>query len=248
MRRIPLAAVAALLTLALTPAAALAADREPAPRVVSADGVRSRFHVHVLVAVPAGASASAARTRALDAQGADGVTARAAYTLDGLRFSTMPIVQRLSTYGAPGDISSVLRSVQAAWSSVSGSSLRFAFGGLTATCPSQAPACPGPQRFDGHSDVGWSPLPRGTLGVTWFQPGVEEADIVLSLNVPWSLGCTDVAGRVDLPTALLHEEGHVAGLGHSDDPSAVMYPTYSEPRCALAADDIAGVQALYPAG
>ena len=48
----------------------------------------------------------------------------------------------------------------------------------------------------------------------------------------------------------LHELGHVLGLGHSTDPSAIMFPsidsTCSAGPSALAADDIQGVHFIYP--
>ena len=49
---------------------------------------------------------------------------------------------------------------------------------------------------------------------------------------------------IDLFSVALHEAGHALGLGHSDDPAAVMYPYYSQ-HTGLTADDIAGIQALY---
>jgi hypothetical protein len=49
----------------------------------------------------------------------------------------------------------------------------------------------------------------------------------------------------DLQSVYLHENGHVAGLGHSTDTSAVMYPSYQTARCALGDDDKAGIAALY---
>ena len=51
--------------------------------------------------------------------------------------------------------------------------------------------------------------------------------------------------NVDLLTVAAHEIGHTLGLAHSNDPDALMYPSYSGPRRFLGADDIAGVQALY---
>jgi hypothetical protein len=51
--------------------------------------------------------------------------------------------------------------------------------------------------------------------------------------------------NVDLLTVAAHEIGHTLGLGHSDDPNALMYPSYSGPHRFLGRDDIAGVQSLY---
>lgn len=50
---------------------------------------------------------------------------------------------------------------------------------------------------------------------------------------------------VDLLTVAAHEIGHALGLGHSNDPNALMYPSYSEPHRFLGGDDIAGIQSLY---
>ncbi len=51
--------------------------------------------------------------------------------------------------------------------------------------------------------------------------------------------------NVDLLTVAAHEIGHALGLGHSDDPNALMFPSYSEPHRFLDRDDIAGIQSLY---
>src|SRR5262249_55915970 len=50
-----------------------------------------------------------------------------------------------------------------------------------------------------------------------------------------------------------HELGHVLGMGHSTDRSAVMYPSVAFSTCSsgspgLSADDIAGIRAIYPSG
>jgi hypothetical protein len=53
-----------------------------------------------------------------------------------------------------------------------------------------------------------------------------------------------IGAGVDLYSVALHEAGHALGLGHSDQPGAVMYPYYHQ-AYGLTADDMAGLQDLY---
>lgn len=50
---------------------------------------------------------------------------------------------------------------------------------------------------------------------------------------------------IHLGAVSLHEIGHLLGLSHSEDPSAIMFPTYSSSRLQLDQDDINGINELY---
>jgi len=72
------------------------------------------------------------------------------------------------------------------------------------------------ERFPNHCGpyrIDYRPLPHGYLG---YVPG-GECRIFLSprfRSFPFTTRCT----------ILTHEFGHLAGLGHSDNPRSVMYP------------------------
>jgi hypothetical protein len=88
--------------------------------------------------------------------------------------------------------------------------------------------------FDGRS---------GTLAHTYYpappNPEMIAGDMHLDADEDWHIGTA-----TDLYTVVLHETGHALGLGHSDQPGAVMYPYYRF-AYGLTSDDIAGIQDLY---
>jgi hypothetical protein len=236
--------------LALLLAAALAAPAQA--RVAFGTGVAEvrgeRVLVEVFVTVPGTASAASTLRRALAEQGAKPGVAVPDHAFNGLRWGT-PVAQYYNPDEEPVDAFDALRETHRQWSSVRDSAFRMDGAGITTRCPSLTRGCGTFQSYDGYSDVGWQRLSRGTLGVTWFHPSRQEADVALTTRYAWALGCQSVAtGAYDVQTVLLHENGHVAGLDHSEDGAAVMYPSYQGARCALADDDVAGLRALYPAG
>ena len=233
---------------------ATAADRASRSRVVAAEGVANSNadrRVEVLVVVPAGASARSAGNRALAAQGAARAKAKPqppqsnGYTYTGLKWDVLPVRQSYNPAGQRVSGAQALTNTYGDWSSVSGSTYRITDGGATSRCPSLVRECPGAQRNDGYNDVGWAGLSNGTLGVTWSTSGTDEADMAINTRYAWNTGCVARPNSFDLESVYLHENGHVAGLGHSTNVNAVMYPSYQTARCALAADDKAGIAALY---
>ena len=249
------AGAAAVISMLAAAAPATAADRESRSRVVAVEGVakgNAERRVEILLAVPAGASARAARERALAGQGAVRAKPKptspqsSGYSFTGLKWDRFPVVQ---SYNGAGErvagARTALTNTYGDWSSVSGSAYRMGSGGTTTRCPSLVRECPGAQRNDGLNDVGWATLSNGTLGVTWSTSGVDEADMAINTRYTWNTGCVNRTGSVDLETVYLHENGHVAGLGHSTNTGAVMYPSYQTARCTLAQDDKNGIAELY---
>lgn len=53
---------------------------------------------------------------------------------------------------------------------------------------------------------------------------------------------------LDLAAAAAHELGHALGLGHSDDPAALLHPRQDRVRASLGPADRAGIHSLYGGG
>jgi len=244
-----MAGAVALVGLLATAGPAVAKDR-----VIAVDGVskaNADRRVEILVHVPDGQDANAAADRALAGQGAKKAPKPPepqsnSYSFTGLFWDTRSVTQNYNPLGERVQgAQTALTNTLPDWSNVSSSVFDMSFGGNTTRCPSLVRECPGAQRNDAFNDVGWAQLQNGTLGVTWSTSGRDEADMAINTRYVWTTGCRAVSGSFDLESVFLHENGHVAGLGHSTDTRAVMYPSYQTARCALAADDQAGIAALY---
>lgn len=224
------------------------------PQVVSAFGVKQiqgqDVIVHVTVVVPPGRDAATVANAALRGLGAQPLGSAAA-TATGLLWdqfsdddaSNDSVTQNYNPANAPTGAAQALTNSQNTWSNVTTSIFVLADGGTTTRCPSLVDECDGAQFFDGNNDVAWLSLGPNILGVTWWGTQIDEADVALSVNFSWATN----GGDFDTETVFLHENGHVAGLGHSPIWKAVMYASYLGVDRDLYRDDINGISALYPA-
>jgi hypothetical protein len=205
--------------------------------------------VEILVNVEPGQNASDVAQRVLEAQNARPFDSASlgseGFSLTGLVWDTT-VKQRLNNNGGPIDLEDILVATHDTMNGASDSTFDIEFDGHTTDCPSLVRECPGRQDTDSHNDVAWMNLKdRNVLGVAWSTTSPKEADIALNTDFDWNTGCMDVSGKVDVQSVLLHENLHLAGLGHTDDPASVMQTFYGGANCTLVNDDNEGLTFLY---
>jgi hypothetical protein len=91
-----------------------------------------------------------------------------------------------------------------------------------------------------------------TLGLTRLKYGVTSGEI---FDADMEINASDHTLVVDGPpgpneilleSVITHEAGHFLGLGHSTEPSAIMYAKYHADSVTLSDDDKAGICDIYP--
>ena len=172
----------------------------------------------------------------------------AAYTANGTRWPTSPVSYYVNATNLDLATDLAQQAVQAgadAWAAQSRARFRFAFAGTSAQ---------GTTTNDGVNLVVFRNASNGSAIATtyWWSTsaGIVDADIVFwDAGYRFFSGASGCAAGFYIEDIATHEFGHALGLGHSASPGATMAPSTSSCSMnnrSLAADDIAGVEALYP--
>jgi len=168
--------------------------------------------------------------------------------------SSLPLPVRYNSAGAlPGhDMPAIIQRAIGSWNGA-GSAFTFAWAGGGS---GNTGSCGNAIDTDGQNTIAFKSLPGLTLGrtCTIYPPGANSKLVEFDMEIDneallWSSSLPVPGDKYDLPTTILHELGHAAGLGHSADSSAVMYfqVAAGQNKRALTADDLAGIMAAYPA-
>lgn len=173
-----------------------------------------------------------------------GLPDTAAFVLDGRRWNKLNLTYAVENAAINLSLVQVRGAMRAAlelWAAVT--PLRF-----TELDPSQSADLRIRFAIGDHGDFDSFDGVGRVLAHAFFPPpngGLLAGDAHFDNEEQWELVLPSPAGTIDLVTVAAHEFGHSLGLAHSQVPEALMFPTYAGPHRALAADDVAGIRALY---
>jgi hypothetical protein len=167
-----------------------------------------------------------------------------AYTSDGRRWVPGSCEINIAPHLLPAAWQNVAQTAMAEWTAVAGGNFKFVAD------PSSS------NTITSYDQGSWN----GRLANTLIYPISKNSvlsDVRILINTYWHwdpvhpgpLVGRDPSGiQMCLENVIKHELGHTLYLGHSADPTAIMYatPPQPSPPLALSQDDIAGISGLYP--
>src|SRR5688572_16038875 len=168
------------------------------------------------------------------------------YVTMGYTWASSQVVYFVNPANSSGlSQSAALAAVQTgaeAWSSQSRANVALIYGGYTNGSAAQ---------LNYKNEVFFRNTTGGAQSFWWYSGGhLVDGDIIIyEAGRPLFTGSEGCGGGVYVEDLATHEFGHVLGLKHSSDLAATMYPTTtycSQNFRSLDADDIAGIEALYP--
>jgi Matrixin len=149
----------------------------------------------------------------------------------------------------PGGAAQALQSTEQEWTNVHTATFALQYAGTSTRGAA----------FDGVNVVTWPTLwvdhPLAlAVAITTFQLDtgfILDADVIMNRNVQFVANPADLTPTAfDVRFVMLHENGHVAGLEHSANPAAVMFPVATSGIVGqgLTDIDVDAISRLYPLG
>ncbi len=173
-------------------------------------------------------------------------------------FQQSPVEVYLNPDLCPASIESDLKKAIDLWQSVPSSGLQLQYQGLTATAASQLKDFSFPEALVvACSDDFGNDHPNGcdstcldfvtaVGGFIGSGLSITKGLVIVNVNSGAQANMHNL-GSAQRQLLLAHELGHTLGLGHSSEPSALMYYNLGgKQRLALHQDDMDGISYLYP--
>lgn len=179
-------------------------------------------------------------------------TAANAYVLFGPRWAVAQVPYYINPANGDGiPEASAIADIQAAadaWATQSNAAISMYYMGKTSGTTAT---------LNGKNEVFFRNASKDAAAATtyWWSDSsnrLVEADVVIwDATYKFYAGSSGCSGGVYVRDVMTHEFGHALGIAHSSVSSATMYPVIKYCSTAfrsLDADDLAGIEALYPAG
>jgi hypothetical protein len=186
-----------------------------------------------------------------------GSSAAGGYTINGYKWPTDTVTYKVNvnttqTDGGTvsgGDFLAAIRRAANTWTYVEEADISLVYEGQAS---STRPGFNGANEIlfvdEGTDDGAGSSLPLATTLVFYMNGTIVEADIKVNDAYVWSAAGSPPAAAYDLQSLLLHEMGHLLGLGHDEGEQAAMFDSIAPgtTKRGLGENDRQGVAAVYP--